>query len=264
MNTTKSFLKSLTVKDCKKVSILMHVAITMAVWLTLSLTGFAQNVGISPTGVAPNTSAGLDINFSNKGLLIPRVSLISTTDVATIPTPANSLLVYNTNAGMSSGSIGYWYWDGTKWVKLLSSASEAAWSISGNAGTARGTNFLGTTDNAGLSIRTDNINALNIDSLQNIGIGVENPIRKFEVNGSFRMHKDSFNIFHSLDLLPDFVPGIEYMGYTKNLSPGNGVFLNGIMHLPPAAGDTSYAVMGHINTSNGLRENFFWRNRVVI
>ena len=64
---------------------------------------FAQNVGINTTGAVPNASAALDIDFPDKGLLIPRVSLLSTTDVVTIPAPATSLLVYNTNAGMTSG-----------------------------------------------------------------------------------------------------------------------------------------------------------------
>ena len=85
--------------------------------------GLAQNVGINPTGAAPNTSAGLDVNFTNKGLLIPRVSLTSTADVATIPSPVTSLLVYNTNAAMAGGSIGYWYWNGSAWALLLSSAN---------------------------------------------------------------------------------------------------------------------------------------------
>lgn len=43
----------------------------------------AQNVGISSTGSTPDNSAGLDVDFNNKGILIPRVSLTSTTDNTT-------------------------------------------------------------------------------------------------------------------------------------------------------------------------------------
>jgi len=89
------------------------------IFLAANLIAVAQNVGINPTGAAPNTSAGLDVNFTNKGLLIPRVSLTSTTDVITIPSPATSLLVYNTNAAMTSGAIGYWYWNGSAWVQAI-------------------------------------------------------------------------------------------------------------------------------------------------
>ena len=58
----------------------------------------AQNIGINPTGTPPHASAGLDVNYTDKGLLLPRVNLTSETDATTIPAPAISLMVYNTNA----------------------------------------------------------------------------------------------------------------------------------------------------------------------
>ena len=76
-----------------------------------------QNVGIGTT--APNPSARLDIFSDNQGLLIPRVSLFSTTDVNTIPNPAISLLVYNTNPAMAGGGLGIYYWSGTVWVQAF-------------------------------------------------------------------------------------------------------------------------------------------------
>jgi len=66
-------------------------------------------VSINSTGVAADPSAMLDVSSTTKGLLIPRVSLISTTDVFTIQNPAISLLVYNTNAAIIGGGIGFWY-----------------------------------------------------------------------------------------------------------------------------------------------------------
>jgi hypothetical protein len=54
-------------------------------------------------------------------VLIPRVSLTSVTDATTIPNPAPSLLVYNTNAALPWG-VGYYYNAGTsaalRWVSL--------------------------------------------------------------------------------------------------------------------------------------------------
>jgi hypothetical protein len=61
------------------------------------------------------------------------------------------MLVYNTNATTGTG---YHYWDGARWVRLETSA----WRTTGNSGTTAGTNFLGTTDNNALRIRTDNSN----------------------------------------------------------------------------------------------------------
>lgn len=84
--------------------------------------GIGQNVAINSTGSAPNSSAMLDVSSSSKGLLIPRVSLSSLTDASTLPSPANSLLIYNTNTAITGGA-GYYYNDGTSgspaWVKLV-------------------------------------------------------------------------------------------------------------------------------------------------
>ena len=81
----------------------------------------AQNIGISSNGQTPDASAMLDIVSASKGLLIPRVALVSQTDAVTIPNPATSLLIYNSiGAGLSPA--GYYYNIGTpaapNWVRL--------------------------------------------------------------------------------------------------------------------------------------------------
>ncbi|HNW88805.1 MAG TPA: hypothetical protein PKN48_04030 [Bacteroidales bacterium] len=78
-----------------------------------------QGVSINATGAPADPSAMLDVSSLSKGLLIPRVSLTSINDVTTIPSPAISLLVYNTNAAMIGGAVGFWYFDGTVWVQAL-------------------------------------------------------------------------------------------------------------------------------------------------
>jgi len=60
------------------------------------------NVGIGTSN--PDASAILDISSSNQGLLVPRVSLTSATDNTTIPSPATSLIAYNTNEAMTNGN----------------------------------------------------------------------------------------------------------------------------------------------------------------
>ncbi|GLB47980.1 hypothetical protein [Neptunitalea lumnitzerae] len=71
------------------------------------------SVGISNS--APNPSASLDLGANNKGLLMNRVALTSTTDVSTVNSPATGLLVYNT-ATTSDVTPGFYYYNGTKWV----------------------------------------------------------------------------------------------------------------------------------------------------
>jgi hypothetical protein len=82
---------------------------------------FSQGVSINSTGNDPDISAGLDVNFANKGLLIPQIALSDKYDATTIPNPAISLLIFNTatNAGLTPG---YFYNSGTTaspfWTRL--------------------------------------------------------------------------------------------------------------------------------------------------
>ncbi|MBL7937608.1 MAG: hypothetical protein JNM51_17525 [Bacteroidia bacterium] len=97
--------------------------ITFVFIIACNFSLFSQNIGINATGSTPNVSAGLDIDFSNKGLLIPRVSLTSVNDVITIPTPTLSLLVFNNDsAGTAPNNVvpGFYYWNGIKWIPFVS------------------------------------------------------------------------------------------------------------------------------------------------
>src|SRR5687767_4122282 len=112
---------------------------------------FSQNVAINTTGAVANASAMLDIESTTKGLLIPRVALTATNNNAPIgATVTTSLLVYNTataSAGNTAVTPGYYYWDGTQWVRFITGALPGpAWMVTGNAGTNPAINFAGTTD----------------------------------------------------------------------------------------------------------------------
>lgn len=130
----------------------------LSVGVLLSLNAVAQNVGINATGAAPVSSAALDVDMANKGILVPRVALTTTTAFAPVTgTATASLLIYNTaTAGTFPTNVtpGYYYWSGTAWVRLINSGT--AWELLGNQGTTMGTNFLGTIDNVGLDLRTNN------------------------------------------------------------------------------------------------------------
>lgn len=69
----------------------MRISILLA--MCLGVLHYSQ-VGINTYSSLDN-SAALHINSSNKGLLIPRVSLSGATDITTIKNPANGLLVFN-------------------------------------------------------------------------------------------------------------------------------------------------------------------------
>ena len=79
--------------------------------------GAYSQVGIGT--LDPNKSSQLDVSSANKGVLIPRVKLVSPTDQVTIENGnVNSLLVFNTNTagGMEEA---YYYWFENQWMKIL-------------------------------------------------------------------------------------------------------------------------------------------------
>lgn len=90
---------------------------------------FFLNFTIAQVGigtVVPDASAVLDISASDKGLLIPQVSLadVSDTMLDGVNTAATGLLIYNTNAGVTGGTgVGYYYYNGTTWERLVTTAT---------------------------------------------------------------------------------------------------------------------------------------------
>ncbi len=142
--------------------------------------GFSQNVAVNSTGTTPDASAMLDVSSTVKGLLIPRVSLASLTDVSTIATPATSLLLYNTNASLSGG-VGFYYNAGSTtsavWTKLVTTGTNngSTWGLTGNAGTDSSVNYLGTTDVKPLIIKTNNTESMRVQYDGKVGVGVIAP-----------------------------------------------------------------------------------------
>ncbi len=84
----------------------------------ISWTALAQT-GIGTT--TPNASAKLDVYSTNKGFLPPRVTLTSVSDVSTIASPAEGLLVYN--LGSVGLQAGYYYWNGANWATIATATS---------------------------------------------------------------------------------------------------------------------------------------------
>src|SRR5690554_3967606 len=89
----------------------------LSVALLVSAWGGYSQVGIGT--LTPDKSSQLDVTANNKGILIPRVSLTSTTDITTITNGnVNSLLVFNT-ATQNDITPGYYYWYIDKWKRMV-------------------------------------------------------------------------------------------------------------------------------------------------
>ncbi|MHA8083510.1 hypothetical protein ACST14_08815 [Aquirufa sp. A-Brett2-15D] len=86
--------------------------------LLFSVQLFAQT-GIGTT--TPHASAKLEVSASDKGFLPPRVTLTSATDITTIASPAEGLMVYN--VGSVGLQAGYYYWNGANWATIATASS---------------------------------------------------------------------------------------------------------------------------------------------
>lgn len=122
---------------------------------------FAQTgVLISGAAGTADPSAMLEINSTNRGLLLPRVNLVGLTNASSpISGPATGLLVYNLGGG-GVPAVGLYYWTGTSWTQLTSGG------FSGSGTTGRITKWTAS-------------NALGdsqlFESGSNVGIGLTNP-----------------------------------------------------------------------------------------
>ena len=126
--------------------------------ITVCIILFSIVIGKAQVGIGTTAPDGaLDITSSTDGLLIPRVALTITTSALPLTSPTISELVYN-SATVADVTPGYYYWNGTIWVRLAAGVTND-WSILGNAGTTPATNFIGTTDNQDFVIRRNNIRA---------------------------------------------------------------------------------------------------------
>jgi hypothetical protein len=106
-------------------------------------------------------------------------------------TPATALHVFGTNpltltgvqVGTTTDSILTIASGTVRKLAFTTVSSGATWSLTGNAGTSNATNFLGTTDNVSLRIRTNNTQRMIVDSIGNVGVGKATTTYKVDVKG---------------------------------------------------------------------------------
>jgi hypothetical protein len=149
----------------------LRIAVSAAALLVSSVWA-QQNVGIGTN--TPHPTALLELYSTSKGLLIPRMTQAERNAISS---PATGLLIYQTD-----NTPGFYYWNGTAWIPLLSSSSGSGlfWSLTGNSIT--GTEFLGTTNAQPLVIRTNNTERMRITATGNVGIGTASPTERLQVS----------------------------------------------------------------------------------
>ena len=135
-----------------------------ALFLLTVISTHAQ-VGINTDGTVPDNSAMLDVKSTDKGVLLPRMTMAQRNAIAN---PANGLMIYQTD-----NTPGFYYNSGTAaspvWVMT---GTGSGWGLTGNSGTSAATNFIGTTDNVPLVFKVNNEVAGKIDkNFSNTSLG---------------------------------------------------------------------------------------------
>ena len=113
----------------------------------------------------PEASSILELSSTNKGLLIPRISLtdVSTSSLDGVNPSALGLMAFNTNSNITGGSgIGFYFWDGVTWDKMASNASNNSWSVNGNE--LSNSQFLGSTNDQSVRFKVNDVAAGSINT----------------------------------------------------------------------------------------------------
>ncbi len=225
----------------------------------LSLALFMLQVVICTAQIGVNTTnpqGSLDITSATDGLLVPRVALAAT-NVATIVTPTESEIVYNTFTsapGANQVTPGFYYWNGSLWIRLATGAN-SDWGTTGNAGTIAGTNFIGTTDAQAFVVKTNGSAAAN-ERMRFL------PAGPAVFNNSTPFAGDVFSVYGtgytgSINALGTFAingyagaNGVGIYGESNSAAANNGIGVLGSLNgTNTATGNISYGVFGQNSTT---------------
>lgn len=145
----------------------------------LTFNAYSQlKIGNNPTTI--NSNSILELESTNKGLLLPRVALESTNSAAPLSSFVAGMIVYNT---ATAGDVlpGFYVASSTSWTKIDNASPATLYSANGSipASTTRAVTF-----GSGSNLNFD-ANTLYIDGNNNrVGIGTATPSNALHVNGT--------------------------------------------------------------------------------
>lgn len=155
-----------------------NIYFSLLLILAFSISTYSQNVGINTSGSPADNSSMLDVNASDKGILIPRVALSNVVNASTpINAPAIGLLVFNTNASVAGGyGEGFYYWSGSAWTKIATGDALSSTLTNGRIWVGDGTGIPverlvggdGTISNTGVLDLSDN--AVETSEINNLAV----------------------------------------------------------------------------------------------
>ncbi|MCX7697313.1 MAG: hypothetical protein N2Z72_06440 [Bacteroidales bacterium] len=210
---------------------------------------YSQGICISNNVSTPDASAMLDVVATNKGILIPRVALVQTTNSSPVTSPATSLLVYNTS-NVNDVTPGYYYWNGARWVRLL--GDDKAWLLSGNS--ISSSDFIGTLNNMDFRIFTNNSEKMRVTAGGNVGIGTTSPVERLHVFSDLNVDKSVVYGYATQTSTSTDYRNVGAQGFARgaNSTWGNAIGIAGI-----ADKDNSWRAIGvYATLANSLPSTF--------
>jgi len=111
-------MNSITQFRKRQIKCIKYILLFLLIFISTGIHLSAQNVLVTDDSTyIPKASAILDVKSVNKGLLIPRINLTSTSSALPVTTPDSSLMIYN-KATAGDVTPGYYYWSGAKWIRM--------------------------------------------------------------------------------------------------------------------------------------------------
>lgn len=217
----------------------------IAVATLCTIPSFAQiKIGDNPDVINPNSL--LELESTNKGLLIPR---LTTAGRNMMVNPPDGMFIYNSTLASPEMRIG------GQWISAANyNLLGGGWVTTGNPSVTPA-NFLGSTNNASLRLRTNNTQRIIIDSTGSMSIGTEMTdamLRLYGQNRSFQWGSNQFfaTLYSRPSRLNTAATNISYGLLSHSNSDGLGTY-NAVAGRILRNADTGLAnltgALGHVN-----------------
>lgn len=215
------------------------------------------SVGVGTNGVA-NSNAALEVNATNKGLLIPRLALTGTGSASPLAGHVAGMLVYNTATAGSAPlnvSPGFYFNNGSKWVRV-SDIVQADTTNDGWKEDAAGTSVKLAYLSNGATARPSGTEFVIRDDGKT-GIGTSAPVWQLDVQGSLAIgHFKRFSS-GSTNTGPGFLFTRSRGSIGSETDILAGDYLGKVQFRGRVGSDLDYGTFGYIANSTTIEDGRF-------